>query len=64
VEINKNNKSIILKHIIMKTNKLKFEDFNNAKLSKNQQKEIHGGDGGGGGEDVDPGKGTGKGGNG
>ncbi|PWK02747.1 hypothetical protein BC749_101821 [Flavobacterium araucananum] len=48
----------------MKTNKLKFEDFNNAKLSKNQQKEIHGGDGGGGGEDVDPGKGTGKGGNG
>ena len=47
----------------MENNKLKFEDFSSEKLSKNQQKEIHGGDGGGGGE-IDPGKGVGKGGNG
>ncbi|WP_428230475.1 rSAM-modified peptide [Flavobacterium sp.] len=33
---------------------LKFEDFENEKLSKNQQKTVHGGD-------TDPVKGTGKG---
>jgi len=35
---------------------LKFADFEKEKLSKNQQKTIHGGDG-----NVDPSKGTGKG---
>ncbi|MBS7230178.1 rSAM-modified peptide [Flavobacterium psychroterrae] len=49
----------------MKITKLKLEDFNLEKLTKNHQKEVFGGDGGGGGEEpIDPGKGTGKGGNG
>lgn len=43
----------------MKNQALKFEDFENEKLSKNQQKTVHGGDGGG--EPIDPGKGNGKG---
>ena len=47
--------------VIMKSKNIKFEDFENEKLSKKQQKTIHGGDGE---EPIDPGKGTGKGGNG
>lgn len=35
---------------------LKFEDFENEKLSKNQQKTVHGGD-------TEPGRGNGKGSN-
>jgi len=42
----------------MKNNKIKFEDFESQKISKNQQKTIQGG---GGDEPVDPSKGTGKG---
>lgn len=40
----------------MTKHNLKFEDFQNEKLSKKQQKTIHGGD-----EPIDPGKGNGKG---
>lgn len=40
----------------MKDKKLKFEDFENEKLSKNQQKKVQGGD-----EEIDPGNGKGKG---
>ncbi|MDW8849784.1 rSAM-modified peptide [Flavobacterium sp. MMLR14_040] len=36
----------------MATKKLKFEDFDIEKISKNQQKTIKGGDG----EDIDPNK--------
>jgi hypothetical protein len=64
-EINKIINSKTKKIIIMKITKLKLEDFNLEKLTKNHQKEVFGGDGGGGGEEpIDPGKGTGKGGNG
>ncbi len=41
----------------MKNQKLNFEDFENEKLSKNQQKTVRGGDD----EPIDPGKGNGKG---
>lgn len=44
----------------MANQKLKFEDFEDEKLSKNQQKTVRGGDG----EDPHPIDGTGRGGNG
>jgi hypothetical protein len=44
----------------MKTQQLKFEDFNNEKLAKNQQKTVCGGDGN---EPTEPGRGNGKGSN-
>lgn len=50
------DKSLTLTHINMTNQTLKFEDFENEKLSKNQQKTIHGGD-------TDPVKGTGNGSN-
>ncbi|KFF07185.1 hypothetical protein [Flavobacterium reichenbachii] len=42
----------------MKKKALKFEDFQDEKLSKKQQKTVRGGDG-----DIDPGKGSGGSGN-
>lgn len=45
----------------MKTQKLKFTDFETEKLSKNQQKSVVGGDVPP--DPIDPGKGTGKGSN-
>jgi hypothetical protein len=44
----------------MKKKALKFEDFQDEKLSKKQQKTVHGGGGDG---DTDPGKGSGGSGN-
>ncbi|WP_428230477.1 rSAM-modified peptide [Flavobacterium sp.] len=42
----------------MRNTKVTFEDFEIEKLSKNQQKTVHGG---GDNEPIDPSKGTGKG---
>jgi hypothetical protein len=43
----------------MANQKLKFEDFDDEKLSKNQQKTVRGGDGENGGIDPEPRKGGG-----